>query len=346
MQKELLFFFSALGAFNGIFLSFYFIFFAKPRHKSHFYLGLLFLALSVRVGKSVFFYFYDNLMAEFIQIGLLACWMIGPLLFAYVTEAIAVGQNRHSRLRILLALFFAFGILIVFLFPRKQYEVLWVNLWVYVIYAQWAFFVLVSGVILFVHRAKLKTENTSKLFPLWLLSIYIGNFLICTAFNTGHYTSYIVGALCFSFVFYILLLFILFAKKRNELFVLYPPKYRTNKISKKEAIRLSKDLTKLVQDDTIFLNPELSLKDLSDKLHVSPLKISQVLNEYMQTSFSDFINNHRVEWSKQMILQKQNYSLDAIAFDSGFNSKSTFYAAFKKKEGITPAKFRGLNTLC
>ncbi len=344
MQKELLFFFSALGAFNGVFLGLYFLFFAQPKDKSHRYLGFLFLALSVRVGKSVFFYFYDNLIAEFIQIGLLACWMIGPLLYTYIAEALGVGKHRDSRFSIVLSIFFAFGILIFLLFPRERYATFWVHQGVYLIYAQWAFFVLLSGVVLILNRQKLKGENTSKLFRLWLLSIYIGNLLICIAFNTGDYTSYIVGALCFSFVFYILLLFILFAKKRNELFVLHPLKYRTNKISKAEAIRLSEALSKLVKEEAIFLSPNLSIKELSDKLKAPALKISQVLNENMKTSFSDFINHHRIERSKKLILEKKNYSLDAIALESGFNSKSTFYAAFKKKEGMTPAKFRSLNT--
>ena len=342
MQNELLFFFSALGAFNGIFLAAYFLFFARPKHSSHRYLGLLFLALSVRVGKSVFFYFYYSLAEIFIQIGLLACWMIGPLLYLYVKEALDIGKRGKKLANAIIGGFLFFGIAMIVAFPREQYLSLWIDL-VYVIYAQWALFVSISGYLIIKNYEKLKSKGTSKLFSLWFMSIYFGNMLICIAFSTADYTSYIVGALSFSFVFYILLLFILFSKKRNELFVLNSSRYRSNRISQDEAQKISKALMNVVQEQKVFLDSSLSLKQLAELLNTTPLKISQVFNEHMKTTFNDYINGHRVEWSKKMILDKKNYALDAISLESGFNSTSTFYSAFKKREGQTPAKFREAN---
>ncbi|MEG1022929.1 MAG: AraC family transcriptional regulator, partial [Flavobacterium sp.] len=59
--KELLFFFSALGAFNGIILSLYFFFFTKKKYLTNYFLGMLLFALSVRIAKSVFVYFHPEL---------------------------------------------------------------------------------------------------------------------------------------------------------------------------------------------------------------------------------------------------------------------------------------------
>ena len=342
MQSELLFFFSALGAFNGIFLAAYFLFFARPKHTSHRYLGLLFLALSVRVGKSVFFYFYYSLSAIFIQIGLLACWMIGPLLLLYVREALDVGNRSRKVANSIILMFLLFGMVVMVALPRDQYPHLWVDL-VYVIYAQWGIFVILAGYHIAKNSQKLVGRKVSNLFVLWFVSIYFGNMLIWLAFTTAEYTSYIVGALSFSFVFYILLLFMLFSKKRNELFLLDSLRYRSNRISQDEAHAISKALQGVVKEQKVFLDSDLSLKQLAELLNTTPLKVSQVFNEHMKTTFNDYINGHRVEWSKKMILDKKSYALEAISLESGFNSTSTFYSAFKKREGLTPAKFRDAN---
>ncbi len=78
LSRELLFFFSALGAFNGIVLGLYFLFFAKPKHISNSFFGAFLLMLSIRVGKSVFFHFNTDLSFHYLQLGLTACFFIGP----------------------------------------------------------------------------------------------------------------------------------------------------------------------------------------------------------------------------------------------------------------------------
>jgi hypothetical protein len=80
----LLFFLSALGVFNSIVLSAYFIFFKKEKKLADVLLGGLLLALSIRVGKSVFFYFNHHLSKTYLQIGLSACFLVGPLLALFV----------------------------------------------------------------------------------------------------------------------------------------------------------------------------------------------------------------------------------------------------------------------
>ena len=64
VSDEMLFFFSALGSFNGLVLGFYFLFFAKPYHISSRFLGALLLMISIRTGKSVIFHFNPDLVPE------------------------------------------------------------------------------------------------------------------------------------------------------------------------------------------------------------------------------------------------------------------------------------------
>ena len=82
--KELLFFFSALGAFNGLILSLYFSFFNSKKYLCNYFLGALLFALSVRIGKSVFVYFDGTLPKIYLQIGLSACFFIGPFLYCFL----------------------------------------------------------------------------------------------------------------------------------------------------------------------------------------------------------------------------------------------------------------------
>lgn len=91
-----------------------------------------------------------------------------------------------------------------------------------------------------------------------------------------------------------------------------------------------------------YLDPDITLPKLADQLEVPAHQLSQVINEIYKRNFFDFINNYRVEEVKRKIKDEEfkNYSLLAIAFDSGFNSKSAFNRVFKKMTTMTPSQYR------
>lgn len=91
-----------------------------------------------------------------------------------------------------------------------------------------------------------------------------------------------------------------------------------------------------------YLNPFLSLNHLAQELGLSTSHLSNLINTYSYYNFSDYINQLRVEYAKQLLIDKQykQYTIIAIGLESGFNSKSTFYTAFKKFTGQTPAEYR------
>ena len=339
MSQQLLFFFSALGAFNGLLVGFYFLFFAKPKHLSNTFLGALFLALSVRVGKSVFFYFYDSIADAYIQFGLFACWLIGPFLFYYVRSAIAPNPSLKKEASVAIGALAGLSIAVNLIFSWSLYLDLW-GYFVKIIYLQWLFFVILSGWVLHNNRKSWFFKSKNRPFKIWLSSIFFGNLIICVAFNTGNYTSYIVGALSFSFVFYALILLLLFYKRRDELIYLETKKYQSNKLDAAEARAIRDQLEQFIKKDRLFLDSNLSLKKVSELLKVSPLKVSQTLNEYCNTNFNDYINTFRIGAAMKMIVTQKDYTFEAIAMDCGFNSKSTFYTAFKKQTGMTPLNFR------
>lgn len=90
-----------------------------------------------------------------------------------------------------------------------------------------------------------------------------------------------------------------------------------------------------------YLNNQLTLYQLALEINILPHHLSRLINEYHKQNFFDFINQYRVnEFIHRMSdPQFRNYSFLAIAFDCGFNSKTTFNRCFKKITGSTPSNF-------
>lgn len=90
------------------------------------------------------------------------------------------------------------------------------------------------------------------------------------------------------------------------------------------------------------LNPELTIQDLSKQLNITRHHLTEVLNNDLGKNFFNFINEYRVEEVKKRLLDEKfdHLTIVAIAFDSGFNSKSTFNSIFKQQTEKTPSKWR------
>lgn len=120
------------------------------------------------------------------------------------------------------------------------------------------------------------------------------------------------------------------------------PKYESSTLSSQRAERHLQKLLEIMESEKLYTDCELSLQKLAARLSITPHHLSQIINERLNQSFSDFVNFYRVEEVKRNLLDpsKKHYSLLAIAEDSGFNSKSSFNSIFKKYTNITPSEFR------
>jgi AraC-like DNA-binding protein len=112
--------------------------------------------------------------------------------------------------------------------------------------------------------------------------------------------------------------------------------------SDQEIAALKQRLTHLLDNEKVYLNEELSLTELSDKLGVSNKKLSELLNQHLHTSFYTLINDYRINEVKRRLDagDAEKYTVVSIAYDSGFQSKASFYRIFKQKEGISPSDYR------
>ena len=97
-----------------------------------------------------------------------------------------------------------------------------------------------------------------------------------------------------------------------------------------------------MEDGEAFTDPKLTLNKVSKALDIPEKYISQVINKELGKTFTDYLTELRVEKTKQDLIDptKQNLTHLAIGQGAGFNSQSSFYNHFKKKEGMTPKKYK------
>jgi AraC-like DNA-binding protein len=349
LTKELLFFFSALGTFNGLILSCYFFFFTKKKHLSNYFLGILLLALSIRIGKSVFIFFKPDLPRIYLQIGLSACFFIGPALFYFVKSSIEQSSVIPNKWKWNFAVLLAVILLIGMLFPYETYPKYWNLYFVKIIYLQWFVCILATGFLLktifykLFSKRKIAPESNINGFEKWLLSIYGGNVLIFTSYALSllpiHYPIYISGSIAYTFILYIFILKLLYRKKTDDLFSASSNKYGSKKVDPDTAAALIEKLHQLMAEKKIYQNANLTLGELSKEINISAHQLSQLLNDNVGKNFTAFINEYRINEACTIMVSDNKLTLEGIGYEVGFNSKSTFFAAFKKLKGTTPAIF-------
>ncbi|UTW56588.1 AraC family transcriptional regulator [Kordiimonas sp. SCSIO 12610] len=114
-----------------------------------------------------------------------------------------------------------------------------------------------------------------------------------------------------------------------------------NKLSNNQIQEIALSLRSKLEEEKIFLDGELTLKQLASNMNVSSESLSFVVNQKFNMSFRDLLNQYRIEQVKIKLSasKKEGVSILNIALDSGFNSQASFYRAFKKSEGLTPKEF-------
>ncbi len=101
------------------------------------------------------------------------------------------------------------------------------------------------------------------------------------------------------------------------------------------------NITAAMETDKHYLNPNFSLSDLAEMTNTPVAYVSSLLNNELNLSFNDFVNQYRVETVKEKLLTDapDKYTLQYIAEEAGFNSKTTFYRAFQKFTGQSPSAY-------
>ena len=118
-------------------------------------------------------------------------------------------------------------------------------------------------------------------------------------------------------------------------------RYKNSSLSTESSKKLAQNLKSYMEQEKPYLDSQITLKRLSEMVDMQPHILSQLINESFECNFSEFINSYRIEEAKRLLRDPEykSYTLTAIGFEAGFNSKSAFYIAFKSLTGTTPAKY-------
>lgn len=340
IAKLLLIISSGLGIFHGLFLATLLWSTKSKTNISNRILGILVLVLSLRVGKSVLLAFTGKLPILSIYLGLCLMLFVGPLFLLY-TKAL-VQQAQRMLFRDLMH-FVAGLVFILLAIPMQHFgftnipDVI-AGLLFLLIYVHFL------GYVLYVKLRIIRHLDSSSQTTAWLNTLFWGLVVIWFEYVMNlleEQIPYILGPIVYSVtVYYITFL----AFKYKYLTAVNAVKYKTTGLKEAEATTLFLAIDRLVQEEQLFLDPNLTLPGLSKRLKVSSQNLSMAINSRSGTNFKEYINTYRVNHATQILSDPGHraFNISSIAYDSGFNSLSSFNTAFKKVTGTTPSAYKKL----
>ncbi len=119
-------------------------------------------------------------------------------------------------------------------------------------------------------------------------------------------------------------------------------KYERCRIGEDKAQYYIEMLHEYMEGEKPYRDNAITLQKIAEELKVSHLYLSQIINTYMDRSYYSFINSYRIEEMKQALADpaRADENILSVAYEAGFNSKSTFNTLFKKETGLTPTQYR------
>lgn len=365
-----------IAAFNALFFALLIFQKKKALHDKVLILWLIYLGVYTGIYALFSETMFDNfhiLSASFISLLLLH----GPFLFLYISSLADINFKMNQTKLIHFAPFVLFNLFLLIASQHPEisegirlnhthgmHKPVWVfNLFLISVVLSGPFYFILSilslkrlDVNIFNNFSTLENVNLS-----WLRKLIYTFGFIWTAlmiFATIHHVFnmfswiFCTHGLTLSLSVFIIIIGYL-GLKQKEIFVNFPDsgsefvteeraKYSGVAADEEETKHYVSNLRQYMDAEKPYLDPEISLPELSKRFGVSSHFLSRVINEQLGVNFFDFVNRYRVEEVKLRITDpKFNYlSILGIAFESGFNTKSTFNRVFKKTTGLTPKEFR------
>ncbi len=131
-------------------------------------------------------------------------------------------------------------------------------------------------------------------------------------------------------------------KQSSDLQEVSEPKYEKSGLKEKDARKYVNTVLDYMENEKPYLDVDLTIHDISVVLDIPRHYLTQVINGLLGKNFYTFINEYRIEEVKKLLVNGDysNYTLTAIAFEAGFNSKSSFNSVFKNSTGMTPSQYK------
>ena len=334
---------SSAGLLHGVLFAFFLFFFKKKKTLTNLLLGLILIFMAFRIGKSVMMNFGDNLEPTFIFAGLALLLLIGPFLRWYI---LGMTRPNFKLPKNYLAEIIPFSLVFLMsffinkeLFENNKVVILILGSVLLLIYFHFAFYIFISWRTLKNVKKNYIKETQSKsqksIFE-WLYFLIIGFVIIWFSYFLNildDEVPYVIGPIVYSLAVYFL---------SYKAFQLKATEIDGEVFKENDNTVLFDKISKLIVDKKLYLESDFSLSKLSKLIGQSTQKTSSVINQYAKQNFNDFINYYRIQDAKILLVntESEKFTISSIAFDSGFNSLSSFNSAFKKFEGKTPSMYR------
>ncbi|GAA4276649.1 hypothetical protein GCM10022259_13730 [Aquimarina mytili] len=183
-----------------------------------------------------------------------------------------------------------------------------------------------------------------------LFQLSVGVFLILwlVSFIVPRLLNYPIGFINYNSVWGAISIFIFvvgyYSLKEPQLFRVSLKKNKPEtqqRLPETKIAFLEKEMKRLIEEEKMFLKPNLTLRDLSEELETSTHNISWYLNTISKSNFYDYINHYRIKEFLKKIENGEHHrhTILALSLESGFNSKSTFNKAFKFEMNDTPSNY-------
>lgn len=317
--------FSSIGLISCLYMITYFLFIKKENRLLDLSLGLLFLAITLRVSKSVFYYVFSGVSTLGVGIGFLGFAAIGPLLYFYFK----LSKNSSYQLSLKDGLHFVFALTgFYFITFLKNYH--------YEFYLaaklQLAAYLLFIGInYVFTKKGSQLSKWHSILFYsiVGLLGVFIFQFYI------GNIESYTAGT---AFAFLIIYILFFIALKTPSVIKKITPTTLPQELLDK--------IKSTIETDKIYFQPAITLAQFSDAINTPSYLVSKGTKIIYKKSFPEVINSFRIKEITQKLNEPNhiNDKIEDLAYDVGFNTTSAFYSAFKKETSMTPRAYQKLSS--
>ena len=321
------------GILQSLFLSLYFFANQKIERRKRNLLGFLFLLITIRLVKSIGWYFFAVENDIFLNIGFAAHAFVGPVLVCYLAENLP----SHPLKPWILVLLFVTPTALLVSIPFLHLETFWYSggymglLYLTILYVLYGLLLL----------KRIYSENREAFGVISSLFYAIGlfNILYFTNYILGIH-KYITGPILYSIVIYAVSYFVF----RNRSFLEGGPqsKYQNINMDQEQLEHYSHLIKKVMDEERPYLSGDFNLTLLSERTKTPKYLLSSIFSTVFGQSFSDFTNAYRIEEAKKMLVHQnfQNRKIASIAYDCGFNSISAFNASFKKLNNCSPSEYR------
>ncbi|MCB0278606.1 MAG: AraC family transcriptional regulator [Calditrichaeota bacterium] len=327
---------ASFGVFHSLILA---ILFRNEKNRTLYnkLFSLLLIAASIRILKDVLINLYRidprfSLTTEIWllieNIGYSHTFALGPLFYLYFRSRLFESKpfKRNDLFH------FSPYILLIpsaFVLPFE----FWLNGALIASYAHFLCYYLLSANLFF----RFYREHTNdRPIKKWLLALLITVFILMLTYlqTAMKMIGGIAGALLYTVAIVVLTILIYQDRK-----MMSAKKYGTSSLGSERISGLADDLKRIMQSEQLFLDSTLSVHKLAARLKISTAHLSQVINEEFGQGYAEFVNNFRIDYAKNK-LKENTKKIAEIAYESGFDSLSSFNSSFKRLTGSTPSDFR------